>query len=111
MGKFRNYLITAIVGLVLAFTGAVKEDVIDLEELACRLIKLLHIRYPQALKERYGIEAEAEVPGYELLEMAGRKRGFLISGGEVDLERMARVLIDEYRSGKLGCFTLEEPEA
>jgi len=98
------------VGLMLAYTGAVKEGVIDLEELACRLIKLLHLRYPASLKDRYGIEADESVPGYELLEMAGRKRGFLVSGGEINTERMAKVLIDEYRSGKLGRFTLESPE-
>ncbi len=99
------------VGLMLAYTGAVKEGVIDLEELACRLIRHLWVHYPQALKDRYGIDAEPDTPGYELLEMAGRKRGYLISGGEVNTERMAKMLVDEYRSGKLGRFTLEEPEA
>ena len=99
------------VGMMLAYTGAVKDGILDIEELACLLIQLLHRRYPEALKERYGIEAEEGTPGYMLLEMAGRKRGFLISGGEINTERMAKVLVDEYRSGKLGCFTLEEPEA
>jgi len=98
------------VGMMLAYTGAVKDGILDIEELACRLISLLHLRYPQALKERYGIEAEQGTPGYELLELAGRKRGYLISGGEVNTERMAKVLVDEYRNGKLGRFTLEEPE-
>ncbi len=98
------------VGLMLAYTGAVKEDVIDLEELACRLMELLHRRYPQTLKERYGIDMPEEAPGYELLEEAGRKRGYLLSRGEIHTERMAKVLVDEYRSGKLGKFTLEEPE-
>ena len=58
----------------------------------------------------YNLEAEQGTPGYELLEMAGRKRGFLVSGGEINTERMAKVLLDEYRSGKLGFFTLEMPE-
>ncbi len=98
------------VGMMLAYTGAVKEGVLDLEELACRLIELLHKRYPDALKERYKLEAEPGTPGWELLEIAGRKRGFLVSGGEVNTERMAKVLVDEYRSGKLGRFTLEVPE-
>ena len=98
------------VGLALAFTGAVKEDVIDVEELACRLMELLWNRYPQAVRERYGIDLPEEVPGYELLEAAGRKRGFLLARGEIHTERMAKVLLDEYRSGKLGRFTLEEPE-
>jgi ribosome biogenesis GTPase A len=98
------------VGMMLAYTGAVKDGILDIEELACRLIVLLHQRYPQALQERYKLEAEQGTPGWELLEMAGRKRGYLISGGEVNTERMAQVLIDEYRSGKLGRFTLEVPE-
>ena len=98
------------VGMMLAYTGAVKDGILDIEELACRLINLLHERYPEALKERYKLEAEPGTPGYELLEMAGRKRGFLISGGEINTERMAKVLVDEYRSGKLGRFTLEVPE-
>ena len=98
------------VGMMLAYTGAVKDGILDVEELACYLIRLLWERYPNALNERYGIPMDADVPGYELLEMAGRKRGFLISGGEINTERMAKVLVDEYRSGKLGRFTLEEPE-
>ena len=98
------------VGMMLAYTGAVKDGILDIEELACLLMQLLHRRYPQALTDRYGIQAEQGTPGYELLEMAGRKRGFLVSGGEVNTERMAKVLIDEYRSGKLGRFTLEDPE-
>ena len=98
------------VGMMLAYTGAVKDGILDIEELACMLIQLLHRRYPEALKERYGIDVEEDIPGYELLEMAGRKRGFLVSGGEINTERMAKVLVDEFRSGKLGLFTLEEPE-
>ena len=98
------------VGLLLASTGAVKEDVIDLEELACRLMELLHRFYPQALQERYKVEAPVGTPGYELLEMAGKNRGFLLARGEIHTERMAKVLLDEYRSGKLGRFTLEAPE-
>ena len=97
------------VGMMLAYTGAVKEGVIDIEELACRLMELLHKFYPQVLMERYKVEAEAGTPGYELLEMAGKNRGFLLARGEIHTERMAKVLLDEYRSGKLGRFTLEEP--
>ena len=98
------------VGMMLAYTGAVKEGVIDLEELACRLMELLHKYYPQTLLERYKVEAPEQTPGWELIEMAGRKRGYLVSGGEVNTERMSKVLIDEFRSGKLGKFTLEMPE-
>ena len=97
-------------GMMLAYTGAVKDGILDIEELACNLIALLHRRYPEALKERYGIEAEQGTPGYELLELAGRRRGYLVSGGEINTERMAKVLVDEYRGAKLGKFTLEEPE-
>lgn len=98
------------VGMMLAYTGAVKENVIDIEELACRLMELLGKHYPQTLFDRYGIEMPEDTPGYILLEEAGRKRGYLLARGEINTERMAKVLLDEYRSGKLGCFTLEMPE-
>ena len=98
------------VGMMLAYTGAVKEGVIDIEELACRLMELLHKYYPQTLVDRYKVDAPEGTPGWELVELAGRKRGYLVSGGEVNTERMSKVLIDEFRSGKLGKFTLEMPE-
>ena len=98
------------VGMMLAYTGAVKEGVIDLEELAARLMELLLKFYPQTLRDRYKVEAEPDTPGYVLLEEAGRKRGYLLVRGEIHTERMAKVLLDEYRSGKLGHFTLESPE-
>ena len=98
------------VGMMLAYTGAVKEGVIDIEELSCRLMELLHKYYPQVLADRYKVEAELGTPGYARLEQAGRKRGLLLRGGEVHTERMAKVLMDEFRSGKLGKFTLEMPE-
>ena len=98
------------VGLNLAFTGAVKDDIMDLETLASHLMKVLAERYPDAIQGRYKIEIPAQFTEWELLEAAGRKRGFLISGGEVDTERMSRILLEEYRSGKLGRFTLEAPD-
>ena len=98
------------VGRRLAYTGAIKDDIMDVEALGCTLMEELASRYPQALAERYRLTLEAGTPGWVLLEAAGRKRGFLISGGEVDLNRMARVLLDEFRGGKLGRFTLEAPE-
>ena len=70
-----------IVGEHLAFTGAVKDEILDVEGLACRLLELLSQLYPQAIQTRYKVEASPEVPGYELLEAIGRKRGMLISGG------------------------------
>ena len=98
------------VGIRLAYTGAVKDDVIDLETLACHLIRMLWQQYPDSIRERYKVDLPADAEGWELLEAAGRKRGFLVSGGEVNTERMARVLLEEYRSCKLGRFTLETPE-
>ena len=68
------------------------------------------LRDPEALKERYKVEADPAMAGWELLEQCARKRGFLISGGEVDTERMAKVLLDEYRGGRLGRITFEIPE-
>ena len=105
-------------GMDLAFTGAVKDDIMDVETLGCHLMALLGKRYPQALMAAYKLPEipaqdaeENEVAyGYRLLCQAGQKRGMKISGGEVDTERMARVLLDEYRAGKLGTFTLEVPE-
>ena len=106
------------VGLNLAYTGAVKDDILDTETLGCHLMAYLGDHYPEALSAAYKLpdipEREAEENdiawGYRLLEAAGRKRGFLISGGEVDTERMAKILLDEFRGGKLGRFTLELPE-
>ncbi len=98
------------VGMKLAYTGAVKDGILDVEELASFLIQLLWQRYPQSLIGRYGIEAAEDVTGYELLQLAGKKRGFLLAKGEIHTERMAKVLLDEYRNGKLGRFTLELPE-
>ena len=106
------------VGLNLAYTGAVKDDILDTETLGCHLMAYLGDHYPEALSTAYKLpgvpEREPEENdiawGYRLLEAAGRKRGFLISGGEVDTERMAKILLDEFRGGKLGRFTLELPE-
>ena len=98
------------VGMRLAYTGAVKDDVIDTETLACSLMQMLAERYPQAVTERYKIEVPLQPDGWALLQAAGRKRGFLVTGGEVDTERMAKVLLEEYRSCKLGRFTLETPD-
>ena len=105
-------------GLNLAYTGAVMDDILDVETLGCHLMAYLGGRYPDALKAGYRLsalpereEGENEVAyGYRLLEAAGRRRGFLVSGGEVDTERMAKILLDEFRGGKLGRFTLELPE-
>ena len=98
------------VGEKLAFTGAVKDQVLDVELLAMRLLGWLREEYP-ALLARYKL-APADLEGreeYELLELAGRRRGMLISGGEVDTLRAAAMILDEYRGGKLGRLSLEAP--
>lgn len=100
-------------GILLACTGAVKDDILDIETLACKLMDLLASFAPETICNRYKIaipEEECDFLGFELLERAGRKRGFLISGGEIDTERMARILLDEFRGGVLGRITLESPE-
>ena len=104
------------IGQRLAFTGAVKDEIMDVETLACHLMAFLGERYPEALGAYKLTDVpepqEGEEPvayGYRLLELCAGKRGMRISGGELDTERMARVLLDEFRGGKLGRFTLELP--
>lgn len=98
------------VGERLAFTGAVKDDVIDTEQLASRLLEVLRDSYSNNLKTRYRMEDTdlSAFKGYELLNMIGKKRGMLISGGEIDLERASIMILDEFRSAKLGRITLEQ---
>lgn len=97
------------VGEHLAFTGAVKDDILDKEGLAGKLLELLMGLYPSAVNNRYKLELEPGLPGYEILERIGRRRGMLISGGEIDLDRAANIVLDEYRGGLLGRITLEKP--
>ncbi len=99
-----------ITGLHLAFTGAVRDEVTDVEGLSCALLELLRDRYPGALEERYRLTEMEGLQGWELLERCAKKRGMLVSGAQADTERMANVLLDEFRGGKLGNFTLEKPE-
>ncbi len=94
----------------LAFTGAVKDDILDIEALASFLLENLTANYSKALMERYKL-SDTEGSGFEVLEKIGRKRGMLISGGEVNTERAAITVLDEFRSGKLGLVTLELPKA
>lgn len=95
-------------GLLLAFTGAVRDDIMDMETLAWHLMQTLSRVAPQAVESRYGIKLSGDA--WEDVQACARRRGFLVSGGEADTERMSRVLLDEYRSGKLGRITLELPE-
>ncbi|NCB51009.1 MAG: ribosome biogenesis GTPase YlqF [Clostridia bacterium] len=99
------------VGELLAVTGAVKDDVVDRETLAANFFIRLRGSYPQALEQRYKLTGTDGMTGFEMLAAAAKKRGFLISGGEPDTERMSAVLLDEFRGGKLGRITLELPEA
>ena len=104
--------------LDLAYTGAVKDEIMDVETLGCHLMAFLGERYPDALIAGYKLarvpgreDGENDVAyGYRLLELGAQRRGMRISGGDFDTERMARVLLDEFRGGKLGRFTLETPE-
>lgn len=95
------------VGRKLAFIGSVKDEIIDCEELAVNLIEILKKDYPDRLKDRYKINGFEDLESYEILEMIGRKRGMLISGGEINTERAALTLMDEYRAGMLGAITLD----
>lgn len=97
------------VGERLAFTGAVKDDVVDVEALASRLLYVLNGMYRDTLTSRYKIQTEDEEDGYEILKKVGKSRGMLISGGEINTERAAITVLDEFRSGKLGRVTLELP--
>ncbi len=95
-------------GFRLAFTGTIRDEILDLEDLACRLLALLEKEAPGALEARYGVAPNGSEP-FDALCALGKKRGFIVSGGEVNTDRMARVLLDEFRSGKLGRITLESP--
>jgi len=91
----------------LAFTGAIRDEIMDVETLGANLMSRMQEYYPQRISERYRVDAESDADGFSLLTQAARNRGFLLSGGECDLSRMGAVLLDEFRSGKLGRVTLE----
>ena len=91
----------------LAFTGAIRDEIMDVETLGAKLMLRMNEYYPQRIAERYKVEALPDADGFELLGLAAKNRGFLLSGGEYDLSRMAAVLLDEFRGGKLGKITLE----
>lgn len=96
------------VGEKLAFTGAVKDEVVDTEELASNLLYYLRDNYPQSIIERYKIDTDiSDLKGYEILELVGKKRGMLIRGGETDTLRASATVLDEFRAAKLGRITLE----
>ena len=98
------------VGEMLAITNAIKADVLDKETLGANFMLRLSRLYPDALRQRYKIEPDPTLNGFELLEAAAKKRGFLLSKGEYDIERMANTLLKEYHEGKLGRLSLETPD-
>ena len=91
----------------LAYTGVIRDQILDCEELASGLLTLLASRYPRMLAQRYRLTEELPADGWELLQLIGHKRGMLISGGEVHTERAAVMVLDEFRGGKIGRITLE----
>lgn len=100
------------VGEHLAFTGAVKDQILDVELLAVRLLDFIKELKPTDFITRFKLENEdiENIDSYELLKMIGKKRGMLVSGGEIDTERAAIMLLDEFRSAKLGRITVEMPQ-
>ncbi len=97
------------VGECLAFTGAIRDEIIDREILSANLMIRLRELYPESIEQRYKFVPDPAATGLELLEVAARKRGFIVSKGEVDYERMSVTLLDEFRDGRLGRISLEKP--
>lgn len=95
------------VGLRLAFTGAINDDIMDSTVLVTHLIEYLDRLYPEAIKSRYGVEYDADTPVHEIYEKIAIKRGFIKKGNEIDYKRTADIIIDEFRGGRLGRMTLE----
>jgi ribosome biogenesis GTPase A len=97
------------VGYKLAITGAIRDEILDIIEVAAVLMDYLKANYPDLLKKRYNLDLlDSFSKGYEILEAAGKKRGCLVSGGEVDYNRIAAIVLDEFRGGKIGKITLDE---
>lgn len=100
-----------IIGENLAITGAIKDDILDIEAIACALCSRMRTLYPEFLSARYKLgdmSEHSELSDYDLLCLIGRKRGFLVSGGEINTERTANMLIDEFRAAKIGRVTLDK---
>ncbi len=101
-----------IVGEKLAYIGSVKDDILDTEQLAGRLLEYLRDNFPGPLCARYKLDSQEIIPmqGYEILELVGRKRGMLVSGGEINTERAAAAVLDEFRNASLGKLTIDRAE-
>lgn len=97
-------------GMHLAFIGSIRDEIMDVETLACHLLEYLRDHYAPLLVQRYKLDGDiSALEGYELLEYIGKKRGFVVSGGEIDTYRAANVILDEFRAAKIGRVTLEWP--
>jgi len=96
-------------GLHLAFTGAIRDEIMDVPTLAAKLLEKLSSLYPDRLAERYKLDDIRGKTGAVLLEEAGRKRGCLVSGGEIDFNRIGNIVLDEFRAARIGRITLETP--
>ncbi|MBE7053683.1 MAG: ribosome biogenesis GTPase YlqF [Ruminococcaceae bacterium] len=98
-----------LTGLKLAFTGAIKDEIMDVELLSVKLLEHLKKTYPLSLTNRYKMTDFDDLDGYEMLTLLGKKRGFVVSGGEIDTLRAANILLDEFRGAYLGEISLETP--
>lgn len=105
------------IALNLAFTGTIKDDILERTEIAYELLKVLYAKYKTNLQERYKISDEefAEIenkmnPVYELMQLIARKRGAIVSGGNIDDEKVSRIILDDFRNCKIGKISLEEPK-
>ena len=98
------------VGLNLAYTGAIKDDIMDITEVAANLLQFLSISYPKNLIERFKLKTIENMNGFDLLNQAGRNRGCIISGGQIDLMRISAIVLDELRGGKIGRISFERPD-
>ncbi|MDO4744364.1 MAG: ribosome biogenesis GTPase YlqF [Clostridia bacterium] len=100
------------VGKRIAYTGGIKDEIMDIEELAFYLVGYLRNNYPDMLKDRFKItENMDDYEDFELLELIGKKRGCIVSGGNIDTLRASNLILDEFRSAKIGKITLETPDA
>ncbi len=98
------------IGLKLAYVGSIKDEILDLSEVALKFIEFLLHNYPDKLKERYNLDhIEGQEP-IEILDEICTKRGFILSGGRIDYDRAAKTIMDEYRTGKIGNISIERPD-
>ena len=97
-------------GINLAFTGAIRDEILDTETLALKLVEKLMVVKPQALTDRYRIEIDDDYEPLGVMEAIASKRGCLLKGGSYDYEKVSRIILDEFRRGMMGKITLEYPK-